>query len=959
MATPNPPPHTSQPFPQDSLPPDGPWPPPDNRRRWMMAGFLATCAVVGLVVGAIFVVALDDPAARSEDHLAAARRAQSAGQLQAAIIEYKNTLQLDDANLPARLELGRMYLAAGDGVSALKELSRASELGADDAVLTLDTVRAAALAHDDRRLAGLLTRLAVDEAATPEVLTIVGDAALRRNDSDSAQSYFSDALAADSDYVPALRSMAALAVAAGNLAAANTYIDRALANASGDIDALTLKAWVVARAESPAAALPYYQRALQEDDDNDVILLDYARTLVAAGRFDDASRTLQRLDSDFSSGPMVAYLRGRIAFATGQLDQAQAAFTEVLLAQPEHAPSKLMLGEIAARRQRWDEAARLIKEFIASEPGYLPATLLLGSVQIKAGAFHDAVTTLRTAGEVDATDPVFLTLLGSALVATGNAQEGDRLLAQAAALAPADSTITLQQALGTVVGGDFERGLAMLDNIADGSDGRRAALMQILLLGQRDRLPEAQDIVDELLVNTPQDVALHNLSGLIAINRGDRSAARSHFAHALELDQKNVPSLLLLARLNRVEGDFIAAEHGVDEALAAAPTDLAACLAKAQLLAERNDTEGAVAWLEKALQANSAAITPRLLLANHALARRDFDKGATLAADALQLAPENVDAATLLGRAHTAAGNSAEAARIYSLALQRSPDNARISLALAELEERRGDVAAAISRLQALADKQPASAQVMLALARMYARSGNVADAAGIISRLAATDVNPATVALLRGDLALAQGRQAEAMEQFKTAFDVSPTTLTLLNLVDALRASGDERQASEMLAHWLSDHPADIQVRLAQGNIAHRAGDSAAAISQFETALADDPENVVALNNLAFLLQNVDRKRAVTLARHAFELAPDVPAVLDTYGWLLLRTEQMETARQMLERALDGAPQDPGTRYHYAALLVQDGEMDRAREVLVPLLAENTEFADREAAERLLVLLK
>ena len=51
------------------------------------------------------------------------------GDLRAAIIELKNALQKNRNNAAARVMLGRVYVDAGDGVSAEKELLRAEKLG--------------------------------------------------------------------------------------------------------------------------------------------------------------------------------------------------------------------------------------------------------------------------------------------------------------------------------------------------------------------------------------------------------------------------------------------------------------------------------------------------------------------------------------------------------------------------------------------------------------------------------------------------------------------------------------------------------------------------------------------------------------------------------------------------------------------------------------------------------------
>ena len=65
----------------------------------------------------------------SEEHLASAQAFIQASDLQAAVVELKNAIQLDPQAPTPRFELGKLYLEMGDYSGAEKELSRSMELG--------------------------------------------------------------------------------------------------------------------------------------------------------------------------------------------------------------------------------------------------------------------------------------------------------------------------------------------------------------------------------------------------------------------------------------------------------------------------------------------------------------------------------------------------------------------------------------------------------------------------------------------------------------------------------------------------------------------------------------------------------------------------------------------------------------------------------------------------------------
>jgi Flp pilus assembly protein TadD len=83
------------------------------------------------------------------------------------------------------------------------------------------------------------------------------------------------------------------------------------------------------------------------------------------------------------------------------------------------------------------------------------------------------------------------------------------------------------------------------------------------------------------------------------------------------------------------------------------------------------------------------------------------------------------------------------------------------------------------------------------------------------------------------------------------------------------------------------------------------------------------DPNNVVALNNLARIaMMNPERAgEAVGYAKKAAEAAPKMGQVLDTLGWAYHVNGENELASQTLERGVAAAPEDPRLLHHLAVV--------------------------------------
>lgn len=126
-------------------------------------------------------------------------------------------------------------------------------------------------------------------------------------------------------------------------------------------------------------------------------------------------------------------------------------------------------------------------------------------------------------------------------------------------------------------------------------------------------------------------------------------------------------------------------------------------------------------------------------------------------------------------------------------------------------------------------------------------------------------------------------------------------------------------------------------------------------AIETYEQVIRDEPDNVVALNNLAWLYGLDRNPRALVLAESALQEAPDNPGIQDTCGWLQVQNGNFEEGRQLLEKALRQLPDSPEIRYHYAVALYQTGERDKALGMLKDLLADDSEFTGRADAQQFL----
>jgi tetratricopeptide (TPR) repeat protein len=197
-------------------------------------------------------------------------------------------------------------------------------------------------------------------------------------------------------------------------------------------------------------------------------------------------------------------------------------------------------------------------------------------------------------------------------------------------------------------------------------------------------------------------------------------------------------------------------------------------------------------------------------------------------------------------------------------------------------------------------------------------------------------------------------GRDAEAGDVLRQCLAESNQHPRALYLLGRLaEAAGQKSEAKrfyrEATQRGVSD--GDAYARLAQ--FSEAAGDRRAAIDLYAQALRFQPRSSLYLNNLAMLLADEDGRleEAVTAALNANALAPDVPEIADTCGWLLFRAGRTKEAAARLEKAALQLKGDPVVQYHAGMAYSRLSRATDARDHLERALRLDPAFPGADAA--------
>jgi Flp pilus assembly protein TadD len=199
---------------------------------------------------------------------------------------------------------------------------------------------------------------------------------------------------------------------------------------------------------------------------------------------------------------------------------------------------------------------------------------------------------------------------------------------------------------------------------------------------------------------------------------------------------------------------------------------------------------------------------------------------------------------------------------------------------------------------------------------------------------------------LLLGGVEAAQKRWGEAAAHYRQGLKVAPDSSQMATRLHvALMSSGQTAAADKLATEWVRTYPRDAQFQFYLGDYALASRQFGQAESRYRDVLKLQPNNALALNNVAWLMATAKKSGAVDMARKAVVLLPDRPVVMDTLALALASEGQMPEALEVMRKAVTLQDGNPQLRFNLAKLLVQAGDKAAAKTELDTLAALGDKF--------------
>jgi len=551
----------------------------------------------------VLAVGCTDPLVRKQQYLESGNSYFKQANYPAAIIEFRNAIQIDARFGAARKQLGEAYLRVGDARGALDQFVRASDLLPNDLDVQLKAGNLLLAARKPEDAVARADAALKVQPGNIDALVLRGNALAGLRSFDDALKSIEQAIKLDPDRGATYTNLGLIELAKGRREQAEAALIRAVSLSPKDPRprlALGNFYWATDRTRDAeqqfdaalqleptnlaanrfmaslkfltgrrAEAEPYLRRIADSSKgvDGTLALADY---YLITGRPQEAITRLEGLQNGRSL-PGVVLLLARAHAAAGDLAKARSLVEEVLKANDKDAAAHLLKGQLLVLEGKREEGFAEIRTATTIDPSSADAQFALGKMYAGRGDSAAAQAAFREALRINPRAAVAQVEL-SALEARSKPLDAIRTAEEATRTDPTSLAARLALVRSLVTARDLARAEREMSKLrveypnvaAVHAQDSRLALLKNDVTGARKAIDRAEKL-------EPRSIETLSVSIALDLKQNNATGARTRLEERLKEEQS--PQLLLLAANTYVAlSDQTAAERVLRAAIAADPS---------------------------------------------------------------------------------------------------------------------------------------------------------------------------------------------------------------------------------------------------------------------------------------------------------------------------------------------------------------------------------------------------
>jgi tetratricopeptide (TPR) repeat protein len=645
---------------------------------------------------------------------------------------------------------------------------------------------------------------------------------------------------------------AQISVFAGELEEALARAEEVIAEDPNRVEAYLVQGQALEALKRMDEALAAFKKAVEVKPDDlasRLLLANFQRRKgdreAAEAQFLEAVKIANNAEAYIALGGFYAEAGDRSADAEGAYKKALELATEV----PSQVRAYTVLGTFYYLNDRFDDTVKTLEEGIAKTDQSVDLIYLLARMYREKKDFAKADQLAQRATEVKPDDYQTYLVLSAYRDQIGDHDGALSAARKAAEVAPegvVDADLRVAEVLLEIgfmqnQPDKVKEGSVIVEKALAEKPGEPGALfvkskLDIAEKRYEDAIRALRSCIDQ----RPEWAKAHFLLGSALALSGERTAARTELARALEIDGTMIEARRLLTDVHAALGEH---EYAVEEGrryLKERPEDVPVRLRVAQSLVNLDRTDEALAEVQ------SVEDSKRNAEVNYATARiymrkGDLDTAREFLEKALKDQPNHPEILGSLLTIDSSQGRIAESSSRVKAVLAEKPDDANLQqLAgrMAAMEGRNADAEAAFKKAIELDPKLMSSYRL---LAQFYARTGRTGETIATYENALAVNPNQPQIHHFLGVLYEYNGDKDKAVEHYEAAIRAEPNLGEAKNNLAYLFAERKQNldRALDLAQEAKALMPDDPNTADTLGWVLYQRGVPSAAIGYLKEAVA------------------------------------------------------------------------------------------------------------------------
>jgi putative PEP-CTERM system TPR-repeat lipoprotein len=880
----------------------------------------------------------------SDEYIALAETKIQQNDFSTAIIELKNAIGVNAQDPRSRFMLGTLYANRGSAAGAEKELIRALDLGYEpnEVLPVLANVYSLQFKH-----AEIIKLVEESRNLAPEVTTSLllykALAHFQLGEPYKAKKAVADANEISSDSLYSKLGNAYVDFSNNQIDVSLKKINEILAEQPDFADAHLLKGQLTSVSNDKAGAVESfekYKKLLPQTYQSRVLL---ANAYLKNKQYKEAETEVDLLLKVNPDQPFVNQIKAAVRFQAQDFDNAKLYSEKAIQNGSSNVPNRVIAGISAHRLGSSEQAYAHISSIKNKLPAQHPILKMLAILELKLGTSSVSGLTLTTLDGLSEDDVILLSAASAQLMREGNtaqlnaildqvdsiefndplriAQKGmlrlslddlDGLadLEQAIAMEPDQDTANTALARAYIENELYDKALELSSTwIQQKPQEVYGYILAAVSYSKMTKVIEAEDMYNQALAIDPNNIAANNYYADKAEEAGDKQGAVAYLLKIIYANPGHIDSLRKYYILQRDLGNTEEGLKPIEEAFAQAPEKMQFRLLFAQALLTQGQYSQSISVLEQVTPSEVSPARYWVVLGNAYFFNLQLDKAVVVAESWISAQSNNKDAYLRLIALLDILKNSNKALKTAKLAQQRFAFDEQFDMLVTYFNIVTGDLKAA---------------------EQSYASLSNNAK-------------NSVAGQGLLGQILLEKGVAISALPKLKAFYEQTPSQANASLVAKALKELKQYSQAISFLQDRNVQVGGSVVNDIQIAELAIISNDYELASTQYLAVLKIEPDNIRALNNLAYLLiEQGNHQKALQYAKRAAELSPVYPTVLHTYATTLFKTGQFNEAVEIFAKVYDFDKADAEVALRYAEAMIAVKQIKLAEKILKAIKSDD-----------------